>query len=74
MGSIRVFGDNPSNGPSHYASIAARDQVNEENPGWYVELDYDASVTTARYTSATADDDQLIAAFTPLFPGMHVVK
>lgn len=75
MPTCSVYGHNPSNGPSQLAAQAALNQAQTDHPGWAVTLQYDASTTTAKYTSAAATADELETYFTQRFPqsSYHVV-
>ncbi|MGS0891547.1 hypothetical protein ACVBGC_03150 [Burkholderia stagnalis] len=76
MPTFKVYGFKPSGGPSQLSAQATRDNLNEDHATWGVTLAYDASTTTATFTSATAPAASLKSALETAYPSAsyHVVE
>jgi hypothetical protein len=72
MARCKIYGTKPYNGPGHLPSRDARMYINETHPSWQVSLVYDAPATTVTYASRVATEEELVAAFAPIFPGYFV--
>ena len=72
MATCQVYGNKPDSGPSQIRAQATMDDVNEAHNNWNVTLQSWNEDRTI-YASTVATGAQLEGAFTPLFPGFHVV-
>ncbi|MFL9888232.1 hypothetical protein PQR66_34770 [Paraburkholderia agricolaris] len=76
MPTFKVYGPNPTDGPSKLSAEATRDNFNEDDATWGVVLAYNSSDTAATFTSATAPAASLRSALETAYPspGFTVVE
>ena len=60
MPTVDVYGNRPGTGPGYLSAMAARDDMNQDNPAWNVTMAWTSDNT--RFTSAAANGPALITA------------